>query len=133
MNRNYFFVAERAEYRCEYCRAPEQVFNFHFEIEHIVPSSLGGKDVRDNLALACTACNLFKSNVIEAFDETTNRVVRLFNPRLDAWLEHFHVNTASALIEGQTAIGRVTITALHINSRRQILARLEWIQVGKFP
>ena len=133
MNRHYPFVAERAEHGCEYCRAPEKVYNFHFEVEHIVPSSLGGRDVRDNLALACTACNLFKSDKIEALDEATSALVRLFNPRLDDWWEHFRVDMVSALIQGETAIGRATIGALQINSRRQVTARLEWMRIGKFP
>ena len=38
MNPNYPFVAERACHRCEYCHAPEAIFNFPFEVEHIVPS-----------------------------------------------------------------------------------------------
>ncbi len=133
MNRHYPFVAERAEHRCEYCRAPEQVFNFHFEIEYIVPLSLGGRDVHENLALACTACNLFKSDEIEAFDEITNRFVRLFDPRRDDWREHFQVETKTALVLGQTAIGRAPAKALRINSRSQVLARLEWMLIGKFP
>ena len=36
MNRFYSEVAERAGHRCEYCRAPEVVFNFPFEVEHII-------------------------------------------------------------------------------------------------
>ncbi len=39
MNPLYPFVAERAERRCEYCRAPEEVFNFAFEVEHLLPQS----------------------------------------------------------------------------------------------
>jgi len=36
MNPNYRFVALRAGHRCEYCQAPEVVFNFPFEVEHII-------------------------------------------------------------------------------------------------
>ena len=39
MNPRYAPVAERAGHRCEYCRAPEAIFNFPFEVEHIVPTS----------------------------------------------------------------------------------------------
>jgi len=62
VNTLYHVVAERAVYRCEYCHAPEIVFNFPFEVEHILPQAHGGSDDLDNLALACHACNLFKSD-----------------------------------------------------------------------
>ena len=44
MNPRYPFVAERAAHRCEYCRAPEAIFNFPFEVEHIIPLSRDGHD-----------------------------------------------------------------------------------------
>jgi hypothetical protein len=53
MNPHYPLVARRADHRCEYCRAPEAVFNFPFEVEHVVPSSRGGADDESNLCLAC--------------------------------------------------------------------------------
>jgi hypothetical protein len=132
MNRHYFWVADRAGHRCEYCHAPEKIFNFHFEVDHIFPSSLGGTDTEENFALACTACNLFKSDLIEAFDEATQSFVRLFHPRLDSWQDHFEVDREAATIQGQTDIGRVTVLCLKINSPRQIRARLEWMQMGIF-
>jgi hypothetical protein len=36
MNPRYVQVALRAEHRCEYCHAPEVVFNFPFEVEHVI-------------------------------------------------------------------------------------------------
>ena len=36
MNRRYGLVAQRAAHRCEYCRAPEAVFNFPFEVAVVV-------------------------------------------------------------------------------------------------
>ena len=58
MNPQYPAVAERAAYRCEYCHAPEIVFNFPFEVEHVLPQAHGGSDDLDNLALACPRCCL---------------------------------------------------------------------------
>ena len=47
-------VAECAKSdRCEYCHAPEVVFNFPFEVEQIIPIAKRGKTDLDNLALAC--------------------------------------------------------------------------------
>lgn len=54
-------IAARAEYRCEYCRAPEAAFNLAFEVEHIVPVAREGEDAEQNLALSCRACNAHKS------------------------------------------------------------------------
>jgi hypothetical protein len=42
MNALYPLVAARAEHRCEFCRAPEIIFNFRFEVEHIVPQASSG-------------------------------------------------------------------------------------------
>jgi 5-methylcytosine-specific restriction endonuclease McrA len=53
MNRRYADVAARAGHRCEYCHAPEAIFNFPFEVEHIIPPNDGGADETNNLALAC--------------------------------------------------------------------------------
>ena len=51
------FVLTRAEFCCEYCRSPQNFSSDDFAIEHIVPKSLGGMDVLDNLALSCQGCN----------------------------------------------------------------------------
>ena len=52
MNPRYALVAERAEHRCEYCHAPEAVFNFPFEVEPVMPPASGGGDHPSNLALS---------------------------------------------------------------------------------
>jgi 5-methylcytosine-specific restriction endonuclease McrA len=81
MNRHYAGVAERAGHRCEYCHAPEAIFNLPFEVEHIVPTSRDGPDDESNQALACRACNLYKSDQQSGIDQTTREVVRLFHQR----------------------------------------------------
>jgi 5-methylcytosine-specific restriction endonuclease McrA len=82
MNPHYPPVARRANHRCEYCRAPEAIFNFPFEVEHVVPFSASGSDEESNLALTCRSCNLHKSNHTTGRDGT-DAVVSLFNPRTD--------------------------------------------------
>jgi len=104
------------------------VFNLRFEIEHIIPISLGGVTELENLALSCHSCKLYKSNQINAFDEETNEEIRLFNPRLDIWTEHFSFQNGELF--GLTAIGRVTISSLKINSELQIEARRQWQRLG---
>lgn len=132
MNRNYLFVAERAGHRCEYCRAPEPAFNLHFDVEHIRPTSRGGTDEAENLALACTACNVFKSNLISGWDTVTQSEEPLFHPRLQVWKDHFW-NLTTREIEGLTAVGRATIACLKLNSAEQLRSRKLWMTLGIFP
>jgi 5-methylcytosine-specific restriction endonuclease McrA len=71
VNRFYPRVSARALHVCEYCHAPEAVFNLPFEVEHIIPQALGGESRLENLALSCRSCNLYKSDFTTAFDELT--------------------------------------------------------------
>lgn len=133
MNPYYPLVARRAGYRCEYCLAPEALFNFPFEVEHIVPSSRQGPDDDSNLALACRACNVRKSNQIEGYDEISQSLTRLYHPRQDPWEAHFQFDGNAGAIQGITAIGRVTVALLQMNSRIQMDARRQWMRLGLFP
>ena len=85
MNPHYPLVAARARHACEYCRAPEVVFNLPFEVEHITPQARGGETTESNLALSCRSCNLYKSHHVLGADEHTRQEVGLFNPRRDVW------------------------------------------------
>lgn len=133
MNPNYQLVADRANHRCEYCHAPELVFNFPFEVEHIIPLSRKGADSEENLALACRSCNLRKGNRISAIDTNSNTDVRFFHPRKDEWDKHFQPDTVSGKINGKTSIGEVTVDSLEMNSQQQITARQLWIRLRLFP
>jgi hypothetical protein len=133
MNPRYPRVAQRAAHLCEYCRAPEALFNFPFEVEHIVPSVRGGLDQECNLALSCRSCNLRKSTHIDRFDPEAQSPARLFNPRADRWIDHFRVDTATGIICGITSVGRATVTRLQMNSQAQLEARGQWMQLRFFP
>lgn len=130
MNPHYPLVSARARHASEYCRAPEIVFNLPFEVEHITPQSRGGEETEDNLALACRSCNLYKSDYISARDELTGQEVRLFNLRRDIWNAHFSVVEETGEIEGLTEVGRATVSRLRINSKAQVEARRQWLQLG---
>jgi hypothetical protein len=132
MNPHYAEVAGRAGHRCEYCGAPEAVFNFAFEVEHVLARSRGGADELENTALACRSCNLFKSDCLESVDPQSGTLVRLFDPRRDLWLEHFVV-LSSGSIEGRTPIGRATANLLRLNSEAQQVARSNWIALRIYP
>ena len=132
MNPRYPQVALRAKHRCEYCHAPEVLFNSIFEVEHVDPSAQGGSNEEENLALACRSCNLNKSNHRNAKDPTSSEVVRLFNPRIDNWDENFTVELDET-IRGTTAIGRGTVERLQMNSSSQMKARQCWRILRLFP
>jgi hypothetical protein len=133
MNPRYPRVAERAGHRCEYCHAPEVIFNFAFEVEHVIPLGLQRIEDDSNLALACRSCNLFKANHLLALDEFTGTEFPLFNPRKDQWEDHFQLDRTNGEIRGLTPVGRATITCLQMNSTLQLLARHQWLQLGLFP
>ena len=133
MNPYYRAIAQRANHCCEYCKAPEVVFNFPFEVEHIIPLSRQGSNDEANLALACRSCNLRKSNRICGVPSGSNAEVRFFHPRDDEWGEHFQISTDSGEIMGKTPIGEVTLESLEMNSPAQVAARQLWIRLGLFP
>ena len=91
-HRLYPQVAARARRRCEYCRAPESIFNLEFEVEHVLTRAHGGSDELSNLALACRSCNLRKGTTHRARDPLTGELVPLFNPRADDWGSHFQLS-----------------------------------------
>jgi hypothetical protein len=134
MHTAYIAVAERAAHRCEYCHAPEAIFTLRFEVDHVIPVSQGGVDTPDNLALACRACNLWKSNTISGHDVSTGQQAPLFNPRHDLWDENFVIaNTDAIRILGETATGRATVQQLRMNADAQCEARHWWVKIGLFP
>ena len=133
MNPNYPVVAERGRHQCEYCHAPEVIFNVAFEVKHIIPTSRGGLDELQNLALACRICNLRKLDYIDGIDSLSQQITRLFNPRIDTWDDRFEVQKEPPFrLEGKTPIGRATVERLQMNTPVQLRARALWISLGIF-
>ena len=116
-------VVSRASERCEYCQYPEEHSPSSFQVEHIAPRSAGGATELKNLALACSHCNAHKASRQEGADPITGTDVRLFNPRIDDWIVHFHLNRETGEIKGQTSIGRATVEVLQMNVEQPIRAR----------
>lgn len=73
-------------------------------------------------------CNKYKGSDIASIDVETDKLVRLFHPRCDAWEDHF-VLTAGK-IEPLSAIGRVTVNLLQCNRAERISDRDLLIQAG---
>lgn len=125
-------VIERAQRRCEYCLSPAAVSPLTFNVDHVTSVKHGGKTDLDNLALAC-GCNGYKGHRIRARDPETKRVVPLFNPRRQKWIDHFAWSDDILLIVGLTATGRATVEALQMNRPELIALRHLLVRVGEHP
>lgn len=126
-------VINEAGYRCEYCRTSSRLTGMPLVMDHILPSSLGGNDERENLAACCYRCNEFKGAKIKANDPVKNESISLFNPRLQRWLDHFQWANGGTHIIGITAIGRGTVLALRLNNEDVVQARAIWISLSWHP
>ncbi len=128
-------VRRRAErpLRCGYCQSQERVTGVRLTIDHILPESLGGITMLDNLCLACWECNLRKGSRVSGFDEQTQREPRLFNPVTDEWDSHFTWAADGIEIHGLTAIGRATIDTLQLNRSALTRSRRLWYAAGWHP
>jgi HNH endonuclease len=109
------------------------VSGYRFHLEHIVPSAQGGSDAPGNRALACATCNLAKADRTVGVDPRTRAEVGLFNPRTQAWEEHFRWAADDQTIIGRTPMGRATVVTLDMNSAVHQEARRLWFETGWLP
>jgi 5-methylcytosine-specific restriction endonuclease McrA len=116
------FVRERAGNRCEYCLLQqEDSLLAALHVEHVIPKKHGGTDDAENLALAYVDCNLHKGSNLAGIDPMTGQTVVLYNPRSQAWNDHFEWRGIT--IAGKTDIGRTTVRVLDMNSEDQLSLR----------
>jgi hypothetical protein len=100
------------------------------EVDHVTPHALGGEVSLDNLAAACRNCNGHKSDAQSIKDPETGELVPLFNPREDAWKEHFGWSENKVQIVGLTAKGRASVERLQVNNALIVTAREFWLKAG---
>lgn len=124
-------VANRASFRCEYCRVHAQNSFFAFHIDHIVSLKHGGTTTAENLAYTCQICNLSKGSDIATFLEKSTIPIRFFNPRIDVWDDHFDLDE-NGFLEAKTDIGSATIKILDLNHPDSIIERREMVRFGIF-
>lgn len=117
------FVAERADFACEYCHIPVAGRFITFHIEHILSIKHGGKTNSENLAYSCPHCNYYKGSDLGTFLEDTETLIRFFNPRNDVWGDHFE--TSEGVIYSKSLIGKATIKILQFNTIERIIFRQE--------
>ena len=103
-----------------------------FQIDHIVARRHGGDDSLDNLCLSCYQCNSYKGPHIAALDPLTEQPARLYNPREQAWDDHFALK-ADMTIAGLTPEGRATTEVLRMNMPRRVIERYEARMRGEYP
>jgi HNH endonuclease len=108
-------VAARARGYCEYCRCSEQFATEGFTVEHIKPRQAGGETILENLAWSCFGCNSYKHAKVQGTDPETGEKIALYNPRRQAWSEHFEWDDDFTRVLGKTPYGRATVEALHLN------------------
>lgn len=123
-------VAERANFRCEYCLLPEKASLHKHEPDHIVPRQHDGETTEDNLALSCLRCNRHKGPNIGSYDPQTGQLTPFFNPRKQNWSDHFRFEGAEIL--PLTAVARVTLKILRINDDSRLREREQLQKAGLF-
>ena len=116
---------------CEYCLIHEDDTFFGCQIDHVIAEKHGGETILENLALACTICNRAKGSDIATL--VYSKLVRLYNPRLDVWQEHFAFAPDNITIEARTTVGQGTIQLLGLNSSERLLERKILHEIGRYP
>lgn len=123
------FVANRANFRCEYCQIHSDDMFLSFEIDHLIPLKHGGTNAPKNLAFACPHSNQHKgSDFITLINDD---IVRLFNPRLEQWSAHFE--TFNGQISPKTRIGVASLKIFKFNQPDLLILRQILSEKGRYP
>ena len=85
------FVRRRAGDRCEYCLLPQEASVLTFHVDHIVAKQHLDSVVDEPqfLCLTCNRCNAYQGTNLSSIDPQTDQTVELFDPRKNAWEDHF--------------------------------------------
>jgi hypothetical protein len=100
------------------------------EPDHIIALKHRGQTTSENLAYACFECNRAKGSNIASLDPVTSALEPLFDPRTQAWSEHFRFN--GSVIEPLTAVGRVTAFLLRFNVPSRVAIRARLLAEGRY-
>lgn len=98
------------------------------QVEHILPKKHGGSDDNGNLALACIHCNSHKGSNLTGIDPANGQIVRLFDPRKQAWNDHFVWEGTQIL--GMTPWGRTTVRVMNMNADEVVQCRIAVVELS---
>jgi hypothetical protein len=70
---------------------------------------------------------MIRQGMLTGIDHDTKQIVSLFNPRTQAWDDHFRLQ--GMMIVGVTPTGRATVRVCQMNSPRRLRLRAE-LQAG---
>ena len=124
-------VEARAEGLCEYCLIAEDDTFYGLQTDHIISEKHGGSTDAGNLALACVFCNQAKRSDVGSIHWESGAFVRFFNPRTDAWADHFEL--VESRIDGLTPLGKVTAQILGFNTAERLLEREAIHKASAYP
>ena len=124
-------VRQRAGGRCEYCQLAQIGQEAAFHIDHVVPRTVGGPTVSENLAIACVSCSLRKEPRRLAANPETGADEPLYHPRQQRWADHFRWD--GEMVVGLSATGRATLAALAMNRPLILAIRQEEAARGRHP
>ena len=122
-------VRTRAYRTCEYCLLHEDDVLHGFQVDHVISEKHNGPTEDHNLAFCCPFCNRAKGSDVAGYAD--GALVRLYNPRIDHWSDHFELN--SAYITARSAIGIVTLQLLGFNDPHRVAIRQELMAARLFP
>jgi hypothetical protein len=124
-------IETRAARRCKYWHLPTEGQVARFPMDHITPRSAGGLTEMENLALICRHCNGHKWAHVDGVDSSTGKTVLLFNPRTQAWADHFQWSKEDGItLHGKTPCGRATIARLQMNHSSMSAVRQMLVELG---
>ena len=119
----------RADEICEYCLLHEVDGIHAFHVDHVISEKHGGLTGEHNLAFCCPFCNRAKGSDIAGL--AGDELVRLFNPRIDAWAVHFGMDAER--IVARSNVGAATVQLLGLNDPHRLALRKELMAAGLFP
>lgn len=116
-------LEEDFQFLCGYCGKNGKVMREKFHIDHFVPKSLDKERENDyyNLVLACSKCNLSKSDKWPTGDKkrSHNEKEGFVDPASDEYDQHMQRND-DGFVVGITSVGKSICSMLHLDIRRTV-------------
>ncbi len=114
-------LEEDFQFLCGYCGKNGKIMREKFHIDHFVPRSLDKERENDyyNLVLACSKCNLSKSDKWPTRDKERahNEKEGFVDPASDEFDQHIQRDKGGFVV-GITSVGKSMCNMLHLDIRR---------------